>query len=164
MNTIKLLLGTFAILAFHAAPAAQPTHVVVDPSDQHTTTFIGVPKAIPAEHFQKLKESLEKRKGAHLILWSDFKSDTSKYVYPHIRRNDYPDVDVANGLARLLERYDGTPFGLTWNGGLAVTANDYRHSARTYAAFLGDANSFLNLERRGDPVHPANHLEPLLGR
>lgn len=164
MNIVNVFLSSIALLALQAKLAAEPTHVVIDPSDQHTTTFIGVPKAVPADEFQKIKDSLVQRKGAYLLTWSDFKSDPPKHIRPYIRRTDYADIDVVGGLVRLLERYDGTPFGLTWNGGLAVTENDYRHSAGTYATFLSDPASFRVLERRGDPVHPANHLEPLLGR
>jgi hypothetical protein len=164
MKINRACLSALAMLAFQAAFAAEPTHVVIDPSDRHTTTFVGVPAAVPAEEFRKLKDSLVQRKGAYMLTWSEFKSDPPKHVRQYIRRNDYPDVDVVSGLARLLERYDGTPFGLTWNGGLAVTESDYRHAARTYAVYSSDPGSFRTPERRGDPVHPANHLEPLLGR
>lgn len=142
----------------------EPSHVVIDPSDQHTTTFVGVPKALPADQFQKLKESLNERKGAYLVPWQEFSRDPPRHVRQFIRRNDYPEVDVVGGLARLLERYDGSPFGLTWNGGLALTQNDYRHAARTYAAHIQDPSSFQRLDRKADPVHPANHLDPLLAK
>jgi len=133
--------------------AAEPTHVVVDPSDQHTTTFVGIPKALPDAEFAKLKESLTQRKGAYLVTWAEFKQAPQKHVAVFIRRNDYPEVDVVTGLTHLLERYDGNPFGLTWNGGLAITQNDYAHSARTFLVYS---------DPRRDPVHPRNHLDPLL--
>jgi hypothetical protein len=158
--TASLLLALSTSSAF----GAEPTHVVIDPSDQHTTTFVGIPKALPAEQFQKLKESLAERKGAYLVTWQEFSADPPRHVRPFVRRNDYPEVDVVGGLTQLLGRYDGTSFGLTWNGGLAVTLNDYRYSGRTYAAYLQDPNSFKRPDRKADPVHPSNHLEPLLAK
>ena len=133
--------------------AAEPTHVIVDPSDKYITTFVGLPKDIPEKEFVALKESLSQRPGSYIVTWQEFKLTPEKYIRPNIRRNDYPDVDVVGGLEKLLERYDGTPFGLTWNGGLAVTHDDYAYAARTYAPFA---------DRRADPLHPLNHLEPLL--
>lgn len=139
--------------------------MVIDPSDQHTTTLVGIPRTLPAEQFQRLKDSLIQRSGAYMLPWEDFKRDPPKHVRPYIRRNDYPEVDVVRGLALLLERYDGTPFGLTWNGGLALTSNDYRHASRTYATYLKDPNSFARaIDSRVDSVHPANHLGPLIAK
>ncbi len=162
MNIIKVFFGTLASLAFQVAFAAELSHVVIDTSNPATINFVGVPKAFPADKFQTLKDELAQSKGVHLISWHEFKSDLPKHVRQYIRRNDYPNFDVVSGLARLLERYEGTIFGLTWNGGLAITGNDYRHSELSYAAFLRDPASFTVSERRLDPVHPANHLEPLL--
>lgn len=142
-----------ALVVSSIAHGAEPSHVVVDPSDQHTTTFVGVPKALPTKEFEALEKSLVQRKGAYIVTWQDFKLDPAKHIHAHIRRNDYPHVDIVDGLTQLLERYDGNPFGLTWNGGIAVTQNDYAHAARTYRGLL---------DRASDPVHPKNHLEPLL--
>jgi len=164
MKSLAVATLLLAALSSPGALGAEPTHVVIDPSDQYTTTFLGVPKALPADKFQKLKESLVQRKGAYLLSWQEFSGDPPRHIRPYIRRNDYPEVDVVGGLARLLERYDGTPFGLTWNGGLAVTQNDYRHAARTYTAYAQDAASVPRVDRKADPVHPANHLDPLLAK
>ena len=142
------------LLAFAGAlRAAEPSYVVVDPSERHTTTFVGIPKALPEKEFASLKESLGQRPGAYLVTWQEFKQAQDKHVRAFIRRNDYPDVDVVGGLVQLIERYDGNPFGLTWNGGLAVTQNDYNYSARTFLVYA---------EPQRDPVHPRNHLGPLL--
>jgi hypothetical protein len=163
MQLIKLFCGALALLTTQVALSAEPTHVVVDPSDQYTTTYLGVPKSLPKEKFENIKKGLFERKGSYLVTWREFKRDPAKHIKPHIRRNDYPDVDVVRGLTRLLERYDGTPLGLTWNGGLAMTGNDYRHAARTFDKFQSNPNSVAKeSDRRRDPVHPENHLGPLL--
>jgi hypothetical protein len=155
-----------ALLAFSAygTHAAEPTHVAIDPSAQHTTYFVALPKALTAEQFQGLKKTLAERKGAFMVSWDEFKAEPKRYVQQFIRRNDYQEVDVVNGMTNLIERYAGTEFGLTWNGGLVVTQSDYRHASQTYRLFLKDPNLPKRLEQRADPVHPLNHLEPLLAR
>jgi hypothetical protein len=149
-------------LTFARTP--EPSHVVIDPTDEHTTVFLSVPQTAPAEALDKLKDNLKTSPKASLITWEAFKQNASKIVQAHIRRNDYPGVDVTTGLARLMEHLQGAPFGLTWNGGLAITGNDFRHSARSYMAFVADPSSFRPPERSSDPVHPLNHMEPLLRR
>lgn len=157
-----LILSIFVMMVTNASLAAAPSHLVIDPSDQHATTFVGIPPSLAAKDLQKIKDGLAQRKGAYLLSWSDFKSNPHKHVKQYIRRNDYPEVDVVAGLSQLVERYSGKPFGLTWNGGLAVTNNDYRHAARTYSAHLSNPDATVRRDRKSDPVHPANHLEVLL--
>ena len=82
-----------------------------------------------------------------------------------VRRNDYPEVDLAAAMPQVLLRYEGTPIGITWNGGLAITGNDYRHAAKTFTAYNADPASDAARkvsDRRRDPVHPSNHLDALL--
>jgi hypothetical protein len=162
MRLIGLLLS-LSVFVIAQAAFAEPTHVVIDPSEQSATTFVSLPRTLPPEMFQEIKDNLKPEKGAYLVTWGDFKRNPQKHVQPCIRRNDYPEVDVAGGLALLLERYEGLPFGLTWNGGLALTRNDYQHASQTYATFLKDPRSVARAKDiRADPVHPANHLGPLL--
>jgi hypothetical protein len=145
--------------------AADSSHVAVDASKPHVTTFIGISKTLPEADFQKFKEGLAQVNGAYMVTWEEFKSDPAKHVRPRILRNDYAEIDVINGLVSLIERYDRAPFGLTWNGGLALTGNDYQYTARSHKSFSNDPNSFSReADRRKDPVHPQNHLEPLLRR
>lgn len=97
-------------------------------------------KLIPYEHYIKSRERAE------------------HYTKPYVKINDYPEVDTIKGLSDLLERYPSTPFGLTWNGGIAYTYNDYQHAKRTHAAYLADPSSHQRRERGADPVHPLNHI------
>jgi hypothetical protein len=133
--------------------AAEPSHVAIDPSDGYATTFVGIPKTLPEVDFEKLKQSMVQRKGSYLVTWADFKGAPEKHIKSNIRRNDYPDIDLVAGMTKLLERYDGTPFGVTWNGGIAVTNKDYQLASRAFAVYS---------DRGLDPIHPLNHLEPLL--
>lgn len=156
MNPIaRATVAAVALASLGAVPAwaAEPSHVLVDPSERHTTTFIGIPKSMPPTEFDGIQQSLGERPGAYLVAWQAFRQAPDRHVRSFIRRNDYPDTDTVGGLVELLGRYDGTPFGLTWNGGLAVTRKDYQHAARTYQLYRDPAR---------DPVHPRNHLDALL--
>lgn len=164
MRLFEILVAALLVFAAYAAHATEPTHVAIDPSAQHTTYFVALPKSLTAEQLQNLNRALAERKGAFMVSWDEFKADPKRYVQQFIRRNDYPEVDVVNGMTRLIERYAGTEFGLTWNGGLAVTQNDYKHASQTYRLFLKDSDLPKRPEQRADPVHPSNHLEPLLAR
>lgn len=166
MKYWKLLLVVLTLLMQQLVFAAQPSHVVIERlEDQSSTQFISVPKHLPAENLRQLSEYIAKDSRMSLVTWAEFKSDLAKHVSAHIRRNDYPEVDVAAGLIRLLERYDSTPFGLTWNGGLAITGNDYRRAKLTYEGYVKDPNSVAREpDSNRDPVHPDNHLGPLMRR
>lgn len=166
MKTTGLSIATlFFTLLSGFTFAADPGYVVIDSTARHVATFISVPKTLPPADLQKLSEKIAQTEGTIMMSWDEFKSDPAKHVKTQIRRNDYLEVDVVRGLAQLLERYERTPFGLTWNGGLAVTGNDYQYSARSFKAFNNDPSTFSReADRRRDPVHPANHIEPLLRR
>ncbi|HEX7863715.1 MAG TPA: hypothetical protein VF555_02135 [Variovorax sp.] len=163
MNILIRLLSATALLVSSLAAVSAPIQVVIDPSDQHTTTYVSIPESIPEAKFDELKEAMKSREGARLVAWREFAREPGKYVAANIRRNDYPEIDLGRGLKMLLERFEGVPFGVTWNNGIAVTANDYAHSARTFVEYSTDpTQSRREKDRRRDPVHPLNHLEPLL--
>ncbi len=167
MKMKKVFYWGSMLMALAATPvlAEEPANVLIDPGDPYITTIASLSKAQPESALQRMKEAYSQRAGARIVSWQDFKQSPEKYILPNIRRNDYPEVDIVAGLAKLLEKYEGTPFGLTWNGGLGVTHSDYAYAARTFKAFSDDKADTVparDPDRRADPVHPLNHLEPLL--
>lgn len=148
-------------LALHTH-ATEPAFVLVDHTNRYATVYVGVPKNLAPEKWEKLKEDMKSRKAAYLEPWESFRANLGQHVTSRIIRNDYSEIDISRGLVALLERYNGAPFGVTWNGGLAVTNNDYQYAERTYSAYLKDPASVKRPDRRADPVHPNNHLQPLL--
>lgn len=157
-----LATGLLWLLA-STALGAEIGQVVIDPSQKHVTVFVGVPKALSDDIQAKLRQEVARREGSRLVDWEAFKRDAARHVAQYIRRNDYPEIDIAQGLTALLERFAGASFGLTWNGGLAFTYNDFVYAERTYGQYLNQPGATLReADRRRDPVHPLNHLEPLL--
>lgn len=143
-----------------SAPLTAGDEVVIDASHPAYTVFIGIPAGRSAAVHAKLASAPPR---VTIIAWQAFSADPKRYVAAHIRRNDYPDQRAAAGVVELLHRYPSTPIGLTWNGGIAITRNDYRFAERTYQQFQADPNASVRPEKRADPVNPQGHLGPLLG-
>lgn len=152
------------------AQPALPAQVLIDPSDQYAMTLMSISRRTSTSELDKLNARLASRKGARIVSWDTFSKEVGHEIRQFIRRNDYPDVNLATAIPQVLMRYEGTPIGITWNGGLAITGNDYRHAAKAFAAYSADPPSTAAgtnapvTDRRRDPVHPANHLEALLYR
>ena len=93
--------------------------------------------------------------------------EADQFVAAGQKRNDYPGIELTQGVLDLLQAYPSTPIGVTWNGGLAFTYNDYQHAKRMLEKFQQDPAAYeaeRPKDRQRDPVHPLNHLDALLGR
>lgn len=98
--------------------------------------------------------------------WMDFREQAASRLSRLVLRNDYPDIDLRAALLELLVRFPGNPIGITWNGGIAITANDYREAETRLRRFREDPARYERerpRDREGDRLHPLNHLGPLLG-
>jgi hypothetical protein len=107
------------------------------------------------------KLARDKLKGAIVVPWAERQAALAKAATAIVKRNDYPALPVGTGLLRLLRCYAGTPFGLTWNGGIAYTLRDYLYVENSVKEKNRDERNTTPPE--GDPVNPSGHLLPLLG-
>lgn len=137
--------------------------LLIDASEQAYTVFYKIAAADKAKiNTEKLSPDTHQ-----LVAWSDFivnRDQASIYILKYILHNDYKEVDIVAGMCALIDRLGGAPVGLTWSGGVALTYSDYQHAKRTYAAWSADPSAHTRRERAADPVHPLNHLGPLLKR
>lgn len=164
IRSTAFALGT-ALLFSTAAVAAELGQVVIDPADPYVTIYVALPKGMPEGEIQRITAKLSERKGAYIVDWSSFVANLEKHVNGRILKNEYQQYRIADGFVALLQKIPLTPIGLTWNGGVAITFNDYRHAQAMYQRYLKDPTVATRpADRRADPVHPANHIEPLLGR
>ena len=53
-----------------------------------------------------------------------------------------PAAKVAQRVVALALQQPGMPVGLTWDGGMAVTANDYAHAERRLQAYRDDPQGY----------------------
>jgi hypothetical protein len=121
---------------------------------------------IPTQRLDEIKAKAFVYADMEIVSWESLEQEKDRYIQSHIMKNDYPQHRVKDGLLALLASNEGSPIGLTWNGGIAITYNDYQHAKRTYLLHQNDASGYermRNTDPRADPVHPRAHFEPLLG-
>jgi hypothetical protein len=144
-----------------------PMLVIVDRSEAAYTVYVAVEEGKPAEELAQLRSRVAQSKDAELVRWADFRAERRKHIDSRIVVDDYPGSNVGKGILELLRRYASTPFGLTWNGGIAVTFNDYQHAKRGYEAHLSDPREPGDGradDPSRDPNNPRAHFRAHLGR
>lgn len=154
----KTLLPMLGIVLLASLPAWATDHalVVVDTSERAYTVFM----AISAEDLDKARSRIAGKPGVAIITRSKLEKKKEHYIGSRILRDEYAGSDAVDGILDLLAKYRDAPFGLTWNGGLAFTFNDYQHAKKLYEAYLKDP---VEYERAGTPhpINPKGHLGPL---
>lgn len=89
------------------------------------------------------------------------KDDPERYLDSCVIENEYQRFDYRVYMPRLLELNKGTPFGLTWNGGLAFTRKDYWTAQKRYDSYQSDPEDYLKNSTPGSPgdrINPGAHL------
>ena len=169
-SIVTLILSLLAVpLAAVAQPAGKvPTavgrggFVLVDTSERAYTVFM----AIPEEKLHEVQSQVVGKQDVVLVAWSEFERKQGEQLSSRILKNEYKGSRVVDGILQLLDKYPGVPFGLTWNGGVAVTYNDYQYAKKTYATYRGSPEDYERTrvrDPRADPVKPEWHFGPLLG-
>jgi len=108
--------------------------VLIDRTNPAYVMYLHLPQEELFEILALLDEPESAQTVADLVGWQPFVAQYEQYTIVHTIRQDYPEVRVAEGLVALLEHYLGLPFGLTWNGGIALTSNDYAFTVASYEA------------------------------
>lgn len=137
------------------------TYVVVDQSEKAFTVFTGIPTRINKKQFESIKLKVSSRKTLTMLTWQRFLENVDRYAKSVMLRNDYPNSRVVDGIVCLVgsKKGSGAPWGLTWNGGIALTYNDYQHARKTYKSYMADPGSYKPIrDPRKDPVNPSGHL------
>lgn len=164
---VFLLLLSYATASSQDQNQSRPEYVIIDKQEPAYTVFLGIPEGFPEGEFEKIKSQAAEIKGVEIVSWEKFISDTDNYVKAHIKKNDYEGIQVVRGMVELIEKYCATPFGLTWNGGVAITYNDYQHAKMIHQQYLANPEEYERTRNRDpslDPVNPNNHFIPLLGK
>ena len=135
--------------------------VIVDQSEPAFTVFRGIPNNFDKNKFEKIKQIVSSRETLIMLTWEKFLKSVTKYARSVILRNDYPNIRIVDGLVCLVASKQGTgaPWGITWNGGIALTFNDYQHARRTYKSYKANPATYKPIrDPRRDPVNPNGHL------
>jgi hypothetical protein len=159
---ITLLLSVLSLIGIQSAVAREHNPVVIETITKAYTVLL----ALPREKVEEVKLKLKGKDGVRIVDWQDFIANRKKYISAVVIKNEYENSRLIEGITRLLERYPATPFGVTWNGGVAITYLDYKHAKKTYKRYKEDPAEYektRNRDPRADPVKPAWHFGPLLG-
>lgn len=135
--------------------------VVVDQGEKAFTVFTGIPKNADKDELERIKQKVGGRDTLIMLTWEQFLESVNEYARSVILINDYPSVRIVDGIVCLVASRQGTgaPWGLTWNGGIALTRNDYNHARRTYELYKANPDSYKPIrDPRRDPVNPGGHL------
>ena len=144
----------------------EPIFIVVDRTESAYTVFTTAPRTLTFIELDALQNRMQERKNVDVVTWTRFSAAEHRVFSERVLRNDYPDSRVAEGLRELLSRYAGIPFGVTWNGGIAFTFQDYEYAKRTYELHMADPEGGergYDARLEVDPVQPELHFGPLLG-
>jgi hypothetical protein len=136
-------------------------YVVIDQSEPAFIVFTGIPVDIDNAQLEEIRLKVSNREALTMLPWQQFLENLDEYSQLVILRNDYPNIKTVNGIVCLIASKQGTgaPWGLTWNGGIALSYNDYQHARRTYESFQAAPESYQPiLDPNRDPVHPRGHL------
>ena len=143
-----------------------PALVVVDHSERVYTVLMAVRGDTPDATLEELRSQVARKEKAELVSWDGFLGTRERFLDSRILKDEYPGSKAVEGIVELLRRYPGTPVGVTWNGGVAITFKDYEHAKRLYKAYLEDPEGYARTrskDPRADPLNPRTHLVPLLG-
>lgn len=139
------------------AVESQTSFVVVDQRESAFVIFSGIAAEAGEATLARARSDVAAQAGVDIVSWTQFLDGLDGYAASVVVRNDYPSVSVADGVACLVAKAPGSPWGLTWNGGIALSRLDYEHVRSTYAAYqAGEAGA--PLDPPADPVHPGGFL------
>ena len=125
---------SLAMVAWLASCGGPPPadYVVIDTKEPAFTVFRPAPKVS-----EILLHRLVAEQGAggtlRVVPWADLPAAVRAEAPKVVRRDDFPGEPTLPGLLCLLRKAPGS-WGLTWNGGLAITRNDYDYARRSFAA------------------------------
>lgn len=139
-----------------------PDHVVIDRSEPAYSVFAG----ISDEKLEEIRPQLSESESVEVLSWEEFEKDSGKHVTKSVVRNEYPSVDVTAGIVKAMSMLDGAPIGVTWNGGVAFTYQDYQFAKKLYEKFTIDEDEYertRSLDPRSDPLNPRVQFQGLLG-
>jgi len=164
--TCPLLLVSCALWGKHIPEPIEPELVIVDASERAYSVFTVAPLQLSNTELEALYARTELLDGVDVMTWTKFLEEREIIFDACVRQNDYPGSRAREGLPELLTRYAGIPFGMTWNGGIAFTFQDYQFAKRTYELFVADPGALeagSGYVPEQDPLQPKLHFGPLLG-
>ena len=168
MRTRLLTLFVFYFLCLSCANAEENNSgnheegsrfVVIDQRDSAYIVFTGIVKDTDDRKLEEIRLKISKQENVSILTWEQFTASVDRYARSTIVRNDYPNYQVIKGLMCLVGKKPRISWGLTWNGGIAMTFNDYKHVRQSYESYATNPSAYRILDPRLDPVNPGGLLQ-----
>jgi hypothetical protein len=157
---IRLVFALLSVCHYLNAQAASD-FVLIDWGDAAYTVYAG----LTADQADKAKAKIS-TEPAQLVSFTEFAEGRSKFIGERITIDEYANSRAIDGIVELVRKFPGTPFGITWNGGIAFTRNDYQYAKRQFSVYSKSPEEYKQSRSsapNSDPVNPKGHLGPLLG-
>jgi hypothetical protein len=141
--------------------ASASAYVAIDRSESSYLIFYGIPDA---EALDRIKTQTEPAVDVTFLSWEEFVPRSAEIVEAFVIHDDYEHPYLVPGIAALLRSYSDMPIGLTWNGGIAITATDFLYAEKYYQSYQDDPQEYDRNKIPNDITHhPMEHLRGLLG-
>ena len=133
--------------------------VLVDQRERAFVVFTGIPTDTDEALLEEIRSEVSTEENVSMLTWKQFTDKVDSYAQATVIKNDYPDFSVVDGLVCLLGRAPGAPWALTWNGGIALTNNDYQYAREGYRIYKSNPEAYSPIsDPRADPINPGGHL------
>ncbi len=132
--------------------------VVIDRSEPAFLVMTGVSQDTPADELEALRARVADQESATMLTWDEFVSSANEMLGSFMLISEYPEFRIVDSLVCLVGTQPGAPWGLTWNGGIALTMNDYNHTRRRYEQYQESPGRVRRLDPSADPVFPGHFL------
>lgn len=158
---IQLAGLAMALIGSALSALAASDIVLIDQSNPAYTVYAG----LPSEKRDDVRAKIANQP-AQLVTFKEFSERRAELIGALVVVDEYPNSKAIDGIVELVKKHPGTPFGITWNGGIAFTRNDYTFTKNQFAAYKKAPEDYRRTRKTdiaADPVYPPNHLGPLLG-
>jgi hypothetical protein len=122
--------------------------VMIETKEQAFTVFQPA-VGMSLDRLQRLVAEHNAADTVRIVAWADLPAAVQEEAAKVVRRDDFPGQPTIPGILCLLRKAPA-PWGITWNGGIALTRNDYDYARRSYASQEPPAAH--------SPVDPRGHL------
>ena len=140
-------------------PVSKSSHVIGDPSEKGFIVVTGIPTETDHAQLKKYRAKASKLDKVTILSWQQFLDNIQNYFRETLLKDDYPNNKTVDGLICLVSKLPTTQWGLTWNGGIALTRMDYNHVRKTYQAYKSNPAKYKPISNpKSDPVNPKGHL------
>jgi len=108
-------------------------YVVIDSKEAAVVVFTPAPLSASETLLKRVVAEAATPGTVRYVTWADFPASIRGEAEKVIVRNDFPDADIPRGLACVMAKAPGQ-WGITWNGGIALTRNDYEFARGSFSA------------------------------